>query len=126
MSTTHEDALRRILALSLDAHIGPHALALAMKEIARQALDESAEPPVAMLAWIGKDESHDKVGIRSIGTPMGVLPACMVDNKASQETMPKMAAVMQVIADTVSEPQRLVRFVAVETLQELRPITEHH
>jgi hypothetical protein len=87
---------------------------------------ETLEAPqdLAVLAWVGRDENHDKVGIRSVGTEYGVLPACMVDNEVSQEALarPAMRNLMQMVTDHVSEPQRLIRFVAAETLQELTPM----
>jgi hypothetical protein len=91
----------------------------------RSMLDQA--PPtdarLALLAWVGKDENHDKVGIRSVGTPMGVIPACVVDNDSGRRTMqnPRMLSLIESMAAYLQEPQRLVRFTELETVREALP-----
>jgi hypothetical protein len=82
----------------------------------------------ALLAWIGNDERHDQVGIRSIGTPLGVIPACRIDSEHAREsfTHPVLLQMMQAVADQLSEPQRLVSFIAVKTVHEIQPAGHKH
>lgn len=76
-----------------------------------------------VLAWIGRDELHDAVGIRSIGTPFGVIPACLVANPGAAEKLASAGMVdnMQAVANYLGEAQRLVLCAVVDVVREVVP-----
>ena len=75
-----------------------------------------------LLAWVGEDEmGSGQIGLKQALTPAGMIPIVVTGDKLEKIGRADMVGQMQRQSDAFGKTIRLVRYVPVEVMMDVRP-----